>query len=210
MTIKNKITNMFASLVIMTFAIITNVQADTSKFTGFGAGVSAGYSGGDLDWSDSTGSINLGDNSTVLGFDVNYSMPVDGNFFVGIGATYDFNDTDIGSLKIGADSISFTADDHYSAYIQPSYAVSPNTAVFGKLGYHEIEGKVTVAGSTYGVSATEDFKGWGYGAGIKTILSNNFYIQAEVGIVEYDKETDAGVSFEPTVVSGIVTVGYKY
>jgi hypothetical protein len=208
---KNKITNMLTSLIIMTFAVTTNVQADTSKFTGFGVGLSGSFVGGDTELSVTGANLNVGENDTVFGIDANYSFPVDGKFFIAVGATYDLDKTKFGSANDGTDTIKYSMDDHYSLYIQPSIAVSTNTAVFAKLGYHEAEGKITVtSGTTYGGSATQDFKGWGYGLGIKTILSNNFYIQAEAGLIDYDKETADGVSYKPEAVVGTITVGYKY
>ena len=211
MKIRNKIISLFASVAIIGCAAATNVLAQAKNFAGAGLGVNGSYTGGQIDLSSGSAHVNLGENSIVLGADVNYSFPVDNNFFIAIGATYDFDKTKVGSINDSSNSLAFTLDDHYSLYIQPSYAVSNNTAVFAKLGYHEAKGKITVtSGSGYGASATADFSGLGYGFGIKTLLSNNIYIQAEAGLIQYDKETKSSVGFEPEVVLGTISIGYKF
>ena len=211
MKIRNKIISLFASAAIISCAAATSVLAQAKNFAGTGIGVSGSYTGGKIDLSNGSTHVHLGENSTVLGADLNYSFPVDNNFFIAVGATYDFGKTKVGSLSDASDKLAFTMDEHYSLYVQPSYAVSNNTALFAKLGYHEAEGKIAVtSGSGYGASATADFSGWGYGFGIKTLLSNNVYIQAEAGLIQYDKETKSDIGFEPEVVLGTISVGYKF
>jgi len=211
MKIKNKIIGLFASIAIMSFAAQTNVLAQAKNFAGAGIALSGSYAGGTLELSNSTTSVNVGENTTLLGADINYSFPVDGNFFIGIGATYDFGKTKVGSLTESGDKLAFTVKDHYSAYIQPSYAVSSNTALFAKLGYNEGKGQLTVtSGTGYGASVSKNFSGYGYGFGVKTLVNNNTYVQAEAGLIQYDKETSGTVGFKPEVVLGTISIGYKF
>jgi opacity protein-like surface antigen len=67
-------------------------------------------------------------------------------------------------------------------------------------------------------TASRNIEGFGYGIGLKSLLNNNLYIQVEAGIDEYDKETatfneDGGpitYSFDPKVVTGKISIGYKF
>ena len=211
MKIRNKIISLFASTAIIACAAATNVLAQAKNFAGPSIAINGSYVGGSVNTSVSTTSIGSGDNATVIGGDISYTFPADNNFFIALGATYDFGKTKAGSLKDDEDTLSFSLDEHYSIYIQPGYAVNNNTAVFAKLGYHEAEGKLKVTTSAnYGASFTKDFSGWGYGFGIKSLLSNNAFIQAEAGYVKYDAEKSGTVSFKPEVVTGTISVGYKF
>jgi len=211
MKIRNKIISLFASTAIISCAAATNVLAQAKNFAGPSLAINGSYVGGSVNTSVSTTSIGSGDNTTVIGGDISYTFPVDNNFFIALGATYDFGKTKAGSLKDDEDSLTFSLDKHYSYYIQPGYAVNNNTAVFAKLGYNEAEGKLAVTTTgNYGASFTKDFSGWGYGFGIKSLLSNNVFIQAEAGYVKYDTEKSGTVSFKPEVVTGTISVGYKF
>ena len=65
-------------------------------------------------------------------------------------------------------------------------------------------------------------EGWGYGLGLKTFLNSNFYIQAEAGIVEYDRvnlpfiiegidaDGNAPSSIKQKTTNATISVGYKF
>ena len=63
-------------------------------------------------------------------------------------------------------------------------------------------------------SASGEFKGIGYGFGLKGLINQNAYIQAEVQYVDYDSEGGGSAnnvgSFKPETVSGIISIGYKF
>jgi hypothetical protein len=86
-----------------------------------------------------------------------------------------------------------------------------------------MDGKATltenlfVNGQEYGVAAgslTQKFEGIGYGFGLKGLINQNTYIQAEVQYVDYDSEGGGSAnnvaSFKPETVSGIISIGYKF
>ena len=211
MKIRNKLISLFASTAIISCAAATNVLAQAKNFAGPSLAISGSYAGGSTNVSDGSASVDFGENTTVIGGDIAYTFPVDNNFFIGLGVTYDFGKTKAGGLKDDEDNLKFSLDKHYSYYVQPGYALSNNTAVFAKLGYNEAEGKVAVTTTgNYGASATKDFSGWGYGFGIKSLLSNNVFVQAEAGLVKYGAEKAGTVSFKPEVVTGTISVGYKF
>jgi hypothetical protein len=211
MKIRNKLISLFASTAIISCAAATNVLAQAKNFTGPSLAISGSYASGTTNLAVGTSSVDFGENTTVIGGDIAYTFPVDNNFFIGLGVTYDFGKTKAGGLKDDEDNLRFSLDKHYSYYVQPGYALSNNTALFAKLGYNEAEGKVTVTTTgNYGGSVTKDFSGWGYGFGIKSLLNNNVFVQAEAGYVKYDTEKSGTVSFKPEVVTGTISIGYKF
>jgi opacity protein-like surface antigen len=206
MKIRNKIIALMISLIAMpTFAF-----SQAKNFAGPSLAIYGAYAGADTDVTYDTATLSLGENDTVYGGDLSFGIPIDNNFFVSIGATYDFDKTKAGKINDGAEGIFLTLDKHYSFYVQPSYAINNTSAIFAKLGYHKAEGKISVNYDLETASGTKDFEGWGYGLGVKTFLTNNVFIQAEASFVDYDKETEDGVGFKPEVASGIISIGYKF
>ena len=210
MKIRNKIISLFASAAIISCAAATNVLAQAKNFAGPSLAIYGGYTGTNTDVTYGTTTLSLGQNDTVYGGDLSYGIPIDNNFFVSIGATYDLEKTKAGRIGAGASSINLTLDEHYSFYIQPSYAINNTSAIFAKLGYHKAEGKISVSYDGQTASGTKDFDAWGYGLGVKTFLNNNVFIQAEASFVDFDKETEDGVGFKPEVAAGIISIGYKF
>ena len=227
MKIRNKIISLFASTAIISCAAATNVLAQAKNFAGPSLAVTGGYVGSNVDthYRDGTSSrdepiANFGDNDIAYGLDLAYALPIDNNFLIGFGLTYTLNDTKSGSF-LG--DIQFEGENHRSVYLQPTYAFNNSFAGFAKLSYHQLDGvaKVTTAislpagGSIAANQTTKgDFEGVGYGFGVKGLVNQNIYIQAEIEYVDYDSEgggsTSSVVKFSPETVSGIISVGYKF
>jgi opacity protein-like surface antigen len=206
-----KITTICCAVALLATTAATPALSQSKNFAGPSIAVHAGYTGTDtkITYDDEVGA-NFGENDITYGVDLAYSFPVDNNFLISFGATYDLDKIKAGSATDGND-VKLSLKDHYSLYIEPTYAFNNSTALFAKLGYHEAKGTVSVVGE----SESDDFKGWGYGFGIKTFLNNNVFVKAEASLIEYDKETrNAGtsdeVSFKPETVSGLISIGYKF
>ena len=71
------------------------------------------------------------------------------------------------------------------------------------------------ADATYTASGSRNFKGWGYGLGLKTLLTNNFYLQVEAEYIDYKSQSVTGTDdivykFKPESLSGTISIGYKF
>jgi hypothetical protein len=227
MKIRNKIISLFASAAIIICAAATNVLAQAKNFAGPSLAVTGAFVGNNVDTQHRNGTAalnepiaNFGDNDIAYGLDLAYALPIDNNFLIGLGLTYTLNDTKAGSF-LG--SIKFEAEDHRSAYIQPTYAFNNSFAAFAKLSYHQLDGVAKTTsditlplGGTIGAnqSTKGDFEGIGYGFGVKGLINQNIYIQAEIEYVDYDSQgggsTSSVVQFSPETVSGKISVGYKF
>ena len=228
MKIRNKIISLFASAAIITCAAATNVLAQAKNFAGPSLAVTGGKISGTtkVNYNDGAGGsaeahvADIGGNDVGFGLDLSYAFAIDNNFLIGLGFTYGLNDTDAGTV---ASILKFKIEDQRSVYIQPTYAFNNSFAAFGKLGYHEMDGKATLTqnlfinNQEYGLaagSASGKFKGIGYGFGLKGLINQSAYIQAEVQYVDYDSEGGGSAnnvaSFKPETVSGIISIGYKF
>jgi opacity protein-like surface antigen len=216
-----KITTICCAVALLATTAATPALSQSKNFAGPSIAVHTGYTGTDTKMTfDTAGYLSYGENDVTYGADLAYSFPVDNNFLISVGATYDFDKIKAGSLNADPDTIKLSIKDHYSFYIEPTYAFNNSTALFAKLGYHQAKGSVNVAlfdedgDPSDSASGSKNFKGWGYGFGIKTFLNNNVFVKAEASLVEYDKETfgsgDDIVGFEPQTVSGLISIGYKF
>jgi len=224
------------------FAQATNFAGPSFAITGAYVGGSSKINTGDLINEVIGGSgINakLGDQTNVIpGVDLNYGFALGNNFLVGIGATYDFSKTKTGGFNfdgfINGEDATLTTDselkNHYSFYVQPTYVINKDSAFFAKVGRHYAKSEVSstgtgyLSGGAFGDSPRKnDVEGWGYGLGLKTFLNSNFYVQAEAGIVEYDRINlpyvfdgsvidggSAQTSIKQKTTNATISVGYKF
>ena len=224
MKIRNKIIALMISLIAMpTFAF-----SQAKNFAGPSLAVTGGKvsSTTKVNYNDGAGGeaeahvADIGGNDIGFGLDLSYAFAIDNNFLIGLGFTYGLNDTDAGTV---ASILKFKSEDQRSIYIQPTYAFNNSFAAYGKIGYHEMDGKATLTqnlfinNQSYGLaagSASGEFKGIGYGFGLKGLINQKTYIQAEVQYVDYDSEGGGSAnnvaSFKPETVSGIISIGYKF
>ena len=223
-----KIRNKIIALMISLIAMPTFAYSQAKNFAGPSLAVTGGKvsSTTKINYNDGAGGsaeahvADIGGNDIGFGLDLSYAFAIDNNFLIGLGFTYGLNDTDAGTV---ASILKFKIEDQRSVYIQPTYAFNNSFAAFGKLGYHQMDGKATLTqnlfinNQNYGLAAgslSAEFKGIGYGFGLKGLINQNTYIQAEVQYVDYDSEGGGSAnnvaSFKPETVSGIISIGYKF
>ena len=100
---------------------------------------------------------------------------VSGNQFK-IGAdTYEFTAT--GSLAVKATSIGFAA--------KPKMEIADGVTLYGKLGVHMWDSKLSIASTTVSASADEDGTDVFYGAGVEVSLAN---LKGRIGYSLYDMD----------------------
>ena len=223
-----KIRNKIIALIISLIAMPTFAYSQAKNFAGPSLAVTGGNvsSTTKINYNDGAGGsaeahvADIGGNDIGFGLDLSYAFAIDNNFLIGLGFTYGLNDTDAGTV---ASILKFKIEDQRSVYIQPTYAFNNSFAAYGKIGYYEMDGKATLTqnlfinNQNYGLAAgslSAEFKGIGYGFGLKGLINQNTYIQAEVQYVDYDSEGGGSAnnvaSFNPETVSGIISIGYKF
>ena len=250
--INNK--KLLISTALVSLIISSATHAQTTNFVGPSVALSGSYVGGSSEFktgevfSEGSGgdgvNSKLGDQTNVIpGVDLNYGFAMGNNFVLGIGATYDFSKTKTGGFTsnyfINDEDATFTIDsnlkDHYSLYIQPTYVINKDSAMFAKVGRHYAQSSVKSAGGfniegvTVGLlgddkTVSKNIEGWGFGLGLKTFLTSNLFVQFEGGIVEYDKinlpfslvDFESGIVLDNTgshkikTTNAMVSLGYKF
>jgi opacity protein-like surface antigen len=160
---------------------------------------------------------------------------------INVGAGEDetrFTRNDIRNLE----SYNITYKDHNSLYVMPTYLVNDSTGIFAKAGYHQQKSTLNYkniqtlsntnvttqdeevgdsnlgplyANNTFTTNGSRNIKGWGYGLGLKKLLTNNLFLQFEVEYVDYKSQSVVGTDgtiykFEPESLSGTINIGYKF
>ena len=213
----NKILKLCA---IALLASSTSLMAQTKSFEGASIGIFGGAIGAEADGSvagtATTGSGSLGKVSGIAGVDLSYGFA--GGAFA-VGATYVPMKAKFGTGS-GNDSTSGTTitgelKDHYTIYVQPTYVVNKDAALFAKFAYAHAD--ISTKNTT---SASSDVEGWGYGIGLKTFLTPNAFVQVEGMYTDYDSikgtKLSAGSGSTTTVnadlktVQALITLGYKF
>lgn len=166
----------------------------------------------------------FGDTSFVAVVDGGYLKSINDKFLIGIGATYDLNrQSNAGSRADDASSSvprqGFVAkySQHYSAYLQPTYAINDKVAVFAKVGYHSIKLDVGDPTSNYYGAFTikKRVDGIGAGVGFMAFLSKNIFTKLELQFVKYQSTNvrvgnSSQYKYELSTTSGIASIGYRF
>lgn len=196
-----------------TLAISSSALA-ADNFAGFSAGLGLAAVGSELEITDFTAgdTFTEGQTSTVGLLDLAYACQLDPQWAIAVGATYDLNNIQAGQGKGIGYMYDNEFDTHYSVYLQPLFAVTANTAVFAKLGYHWMDLEAKETGTP---SIKLDYRGTGYGFGVKTFVTPNLYLQAEAQWIDAGSESFVDgfgdqYKVKASANSGIFSVGYRY
>ena len=225
----NKICKLSA---IALLASSTSLMAQTKSFEGASLGIFGGAVGVSAEGTSSTpavnqnhtatsGSGNVGTVSGIGGFDLGYGFATGIDTIVSLGVTYipfkaEITTGSSSDTSAGGD-VKAEMKDHYTIYIQPTFVINKDSAAFLKVNYAHADLSVSGQGARL---TTGDVEGWGAGIGLKTFLMPNLFMQVEANYTDYDTisgtKTNAAtsrittVSADPKLVSGLITLGYKF
>ena len=166
---------------------------------------------------------------------VEYAKTLDKNLDLIIGLDYvpfkaeidskSFADSNISLSKSSESSTPATGtrtaklelENYATLYLQPTYKVSGETAVFGKVGYiHgdvKISGSNTATGST--INATDTLNGYVVGLGVQHNINKNVFVRLEGSYTDHDSVTatdSLGTKFtaDSELIAGKLSIGYSF
>jgi hypothetical protein len=219
-----KITTVCCTVVLLATTVATPALSQSKNFVGgyVGLGVTQNSQTTEASYTDGTDSliIDHGKHNTIPVLDASYSFSVSNDVLLRFGGTYDLGKSKSGKVtavdggETTTDTLSYSYKDHYSIYIAPTIVLSPNNALFAKLGYHKQKGTLKYTTTDQDdVSYSKNFEGWGYGVGYLHTFGN-IYLQLEGQFIDYKKKTitdDPDIfSFKPENLGATISVGYKF
>ena len=228
-----KTTTICCAVALLATTATTPALSQSKNFAGPSIAIGVGYNSTNYDNSLvtaaplATDSVNSGKSNFNSSIDLSYGFEVNPNFVISLGATYDLTESknDIISADDGMNGtakISAKLKDHYSLYVQPTYALSNNTAVFAKVGYNFAKSEIKLTASdgsdTDSLTYSQNLNAWSYGAGVKTFLTSNAFLQFEGSLTSYDTQNKTFTgsldtytfSHKPEVLAALVSIGYKF
>ena len=227
----NKISKLIGSVCILALSSIGFANADSSAFTGAYAGVSLSTNGMALggtykdeslgagsDKSKSKGSMGVVEPS--VGFELGYSYPMTDMAFITAGVSYTPIDANIDANNVtNSKKVTLDVEDMMGVFIEPSFNVTENSAVYVKAAY--AEASFNASGNDLAAKSVGDLEGTTLALGTKIVTDSSMIIKVEAGYTEYDGikikniSDDAGgttASADVDIESayGMVTLGYKF
>lgn len=198
---------MIGALVLMSLS----ASSHANEFDGFNAGLGLSYVKPEVVYTDDfSGYGKWNDASVIAMIDIGYNKSINADWLLGIGMTYDLTETDAGS-DYPYGPVETTLKDHYSVYIQPTYTINATSAVIAKVSYHSMRVEANGKPPEW-IDDRFKVNGVGYGIGYKQLLNDNFYIQAEIQVVDYkDKILEGGEwAYQQKTKSAIISAGYNF
>ena len=198
-------------------------MADNSNFTGFSVGLNLNFVEGGLKYSEvengqltSTDSMG-GKEATVASIEGTYGFTLSPTAVVLIGIEADLSDAKLHEsayFDVIPQTLNIKQKNRYGVSIAPGMVLSKETLLYGKLIYNSMKGEVSGIGERNGAanpfSISKTFKGVGYGAGIKTMISKTTFVKAEVVRTNYSGENIDGGDWKPRSTYGTLGIGMNF
>jgi hypothetical protein len=187
---------------ISTSAAYTDSASVTAGYVGFNsasnkminraAQVLKGSAEGKITATGSLGYNFLIDKDYLLGVELSYLDSGDG-----FSKTQNYNSGTLAevassytvTVATGTNSVKINDKETVSLSLKPSYVISPNTLVYGKLSYSQMtkEAKVTFSADTASdYSKSEKLDGYGLGIGVTHLIDKNFFIDFGISGTKYE------------------------
>ena len=224
----NKLNKILVLAMFSVASLVSNVSADSGNFAGPYVGVQASMAGVELagDYNDPDQSVHSKDSGQtgMIGsfgsLQAGFNKPLNETAFVTVGLNYTptgdatFSAKDVG----GGKNVTFELSDLMEVFIEPSFMVTSNSALFVHAGY--IEGDLAATGTDV-KNKTLALDGTSLSAGLKVITDGNLFIKAEAGLTDLgsfklteitgvDGNATAFANADTEVAFGAITIGKKF
>lgn len=190
----------------LVLAAATPAFAQTSNFTGLSVGIGIDLKSTTLELrSQGTEFSGLGSQNVIGTVSADYGMPLSRDTVILFGGKMDLNKTQIVKVSGNGETVKLEESNHYSLFVAPGLLLNDKTLAFAKL---------SMESAKYGVNTGNETKqsghGIGYGAGIRTHISGNWFANVEAGRIVYNSKdfNSANLKTGSTVAS--IGVTYKF
>lgn len=206
-------TSLYSVAACAALALSTGADAlaDSASFTGPALAVGAGVTRNQVEYGGLLSGASAKKNDGVLKLDASYGISVAPQWIVTLGASYDLNKTDFGSVNYvdggGTYKVDGRLKNHYAVYVAPGYRLSDKLLAYAKLGWHRATAEFN--DSQAGTGKTTH-NGTGFGAGVSTALSRQLEARFEVQRVNYSRESANLSNGKPESTEATVYLGYRF
>lgn len=190
--------------------VSATAQAEESTFTGSALALGVGVARNQVDYGGFLAGQTSKETDAVGILDASYGFNLAPQWVVALGATYDLNKTDFGTVTYVAGvntSVDAELENHFSLYVAPGYRLSPNWLAYGKLGWHHA--KSEVKDIQLGTSDSTH-NGVGVGLGVSTMLAKKIEARFEVQHIDFNRKSANLSDGKPEINEAVVYLGYRF
>ena len=180
--------------------------AQANNFAGVSVGLNGNLATTATELSAPAGLVKFGESSQNASVQAAYGLVMGSIAVLNLGVTYNLGDLKGGLFTSAGNSFEMKGKDMYSFYIEPGVTLSNATLIYAKLAYLGVKGEITGSG----ITASENFDGVGYGAGIRAKLDRNLFLQVEFAQSNFNSKTIQGASLKPSASIGSIGIGYLF
>lgn len=161
-------------------------------------------------------------------FDFSYNFALTKRWLIGIGTTYSLYNTKMATGDTFLTTLTdykaaYSLMNQHSLYLKPMYAMTDDTAIYAKLGYHTATDSMTfsgMAGDFVEINGTyfSRAKGPEFGAGMIHLLSQHLYVKVEVTVaslsarrrIPFNIYNGFSTTIRTKSTTGLVAIGYRF
>lgn len=178
------------------------VAASAADFTGFSAGINLGINGTSQEISVTDTKWKSGDNSISGTIQGAYGWKTSESSVLGVGVSYGLTDVKSGEISSGGTTVTYKAKDIWNVYVEPGIILN-SSLLYAKLGYTGMKASADNNGTT----TEHSFNGVSYGAGFRTVIDKNIYVQIEALQFDWGSESINGGKVSPKNTQGSIGIG---
>lgn len=198
-----------ATLLLPLSLISTSVLADTKNFVGLSAGLNLNFISAGVKLVDGADSFDgLGGKQTqTAGVDAAYGyVPFGTNTVFTVGLDADLSNATVAEATVDGTTGTVKQGNRFGIYFAPGVVVAKETLIYGKVGYNQMKGTVSVDTA----SVSKNFRGVSYGAGTKIMISNVTFLKIEIGRYTFDSKTVDTATVKPSATVGTIGIGMRF
>lgn len=177
-----------------------------SGFTGWSIGGNLNFMTSSTELSGGGDKIKFGEPSQTLSVQGAYGFDLGNKFVLSVGGSYGLTEADAGGFTVAGDTYSLKLKNMFTVYVEPGYAISNNSLLYGKLATVSAKGEEKFNN----ISGSETFTGFGFGAGFRHLLDKNLYVQVEFMQLGFSSKDVQGATYKPSATTANFGLGYKF
>jgi len=191
----------------VTSLLCLGANAQTSNFTGLSVGGNVEFKSSTLKLSASGSEFSgLGNQNIIGSVSADYGFEMGKDSVLLAGAKLDLQNTTVASITGSGTTTKLEEKSHYSLFVAPGLLLNDKTLGYAKLSYESAKYDANVTSNVGAQSVT----GIGYGLGIRTHLSGNWYANVEAGRIVYSDKGLSSITLATGSTVGLVGLSYKY
>jgi opacity protein-like surface antigen len=174
-----------------------------SNFTGLSVGAGIDFKSTTLKASISGVEFSgLGSQNVIGNVSADYGLAMTSSSVILIGTKFDLNKTQVVKVSGAGESASVDEGSHYSVFVAEGILLNEKTLAYAKLSFESAKYSLSTGGSK------EKATGIGYGVGIRTHITGNWFANIEAGRIMYNSKDVE--SLKITTGSTVASLGISY